>query len=147
MEITIIRADQSHASIINDIELQCFSDSYSLEQITNDLMDIDKNYIFVGYLDDKCIGYASYSVVVGEAELIRIAILPEYRKQGCGTKLLNDTYKIIDCIAEVVFLEVSEDNIGAIKMYTDFGFVPISTRKGYYKDGSNAIIMQKKRKV
>jgi ribosomal protein S18 acetylase RimI-like enzyme len=42
-----------------------------------------------------------------------------------------------------IFLEVSDKNIHAIKLYERNGYEKISVRKNYYSDGSDAIIMQK----
>jgi ribosomal protein S18 acetylase RimI-like enzyme len=42
-----------------------------------------------------------------------------------------------------IFLEVSEENIGAINLYNKLGFKVISERKGYY-NGIDAYVMEKK---
>ena len=41
------------------------------------------------------------------------------------------------------WLEVSGGNAAAIKLYQNLGFEEAGTRRGYYSDGSDALIMRK----
>ena len=43
-----------------------------------------------------------------------------------------------------LFLEVSQKNIIADKFYRKFDFFTVGIRKNYYKDGSNALLKEKK---
>ena len=43
-----------------------------------------------------------------------------------------------------LFLEVSHTNIAADKFYSRFDFCTVGIRKNYYKDGSNALLKEKK---
>ena len=43
-----------------------------------------------------------------------------------------------------LFLEVRESNLPAISLYEKYGFIKISQRKKYYKDGENADVMLKR---
>ncbi|WP_067138993.1 GNAT family N-acetyltransferase [Oceanivirga salmonicida] len=70
-------------------------------------------------------------------EIFEIAVLPKYRKQGIATKLIEKLPNNKD-----IFLEVNEENIGAVNLYKKNGFKEISRRKAYYKD-KTAIIMKK----
>ena len=45
---------------------------------------------------------------------------------------------------EKVFLEVRKSNIPAFSCYQKCGFVPIGIRKGYYGNGEDAIVMERK---
>ena len=141
--MVIKKAGYCDAGVIDNIERMCFEDCYSIKQIRSDLLNTSQYFIYLAYLDNLCIGYISYSVVASEAELLRIAVVPEYRAKGFGTKILQETYREILNVADKVFLEVSNRNVGARTMYKSFGFEEISVRNGYYKDGSDAIIMRK----
>ncbi|MBR0062659.1 MAG: ribosomal protein S18-alanine N-acetyltransferase [Oscillospiraceae bacterium] len=87
-------------------------------------------------------GYALGRLSFDEAELYRIAVLPEKRRNGVGGRLLDSF--ISACRgrgAEKIFLEVRSKNEPAIKLYESRGFALISVRKGYYGDDDALIYM------
>ena len=43
-----------------------------------------------------------------------------------------------------IFLEVSNTNITAEKFYSSFDFFTVGIRRNYYKDGSDALLKEKK---
>ena len=43
-----------------------------------------------------------------------------------------------------LFLEVSHTNIAAEKFYDSFDFSTVGIRRNYYKDGSDALLKEKK---
>ena len=96
-------------------------------------------------LDLPAAGYASYMILGGKsAELIRIAVDPNYRKKGFADLLLLESQKILEKkeIHEI-FLEVSDKNDPAIQLYRKHGYKLYRTRKEYYQDGSSALCMKK----
>ena len=86
-------------------------------------------------------GFALIRVVEDEAELLTIAVDPKWRGKGIGQALLKAVFEdLLMTPARKMFLEVSEENVPAIKLYQREGFATISSRKGYYPkaDGSQA---------
>lgn len=86
-------------------------------------------------------GFALIRVVGDEAELLTIAVDPKWRGKRIGQALLKAVFDdLLLSPARRMFLEVSEENEPAIKLYRREGFATISTRKGYYPkaDGSQA---------
>ena len=86
-------------------------------------------------------GFALIRVVADEAELLTIAVDPKWRCKRIGQALLAAAFDdLLMSPARRMFLEVSEENAPAIKLYQRQGFATISTRKGYYPkaDGSQA---------
>jgi len=86
-------------------------------------------------------GFALIRVVADESELLTIAVDPKWRGKGVGRALLRAGLDdLMHSPARRMFLEVSEENAPAIKLYQREGFTSISTRKGYYPkaDGSQA---------
>ena len=72
-------------------------------------------------------------VVAGEAELLTLAVAPQNRRRGLGTRLVSRfTYQARMRRAEQAFLEVAADNTPAIALYAHAGFAPTGRRKGYY---------------
>jgi ribosomal-protein-alanine N-acetyltransferase len=86
-------------------------------------------------------GFALIRIAADEAELLTIAVDPKWRGKRIGQALLKATFDdLMMSPARRMFLEVSEDNAPAIKLYGRAGFATISSRKGYYPkpDGSAA---------
>ena len=89
------------------------------------------------------VGYIAGWVILDEAEIINLAVLPDWRCRGIGLQLLLGL--ITDLQAEGVgrfFLDVREKNEAAIALYRRAGFSPVGRRDDYYADtGESAIIM------
>jgi ribosomal-protein-alanine N-acetyltransferase len=97
---------------------------------------------FASYLN----GYLLATMIDGEAEILSIGVRPDRQRQGVGKRLLQHFFEhgTSQKMARVV-LEVAEDNVPALGLYRDFGFVEFGRRKGYYKQGNwkiDAIMMK-----
>lgn len=93
-------------------------------------------------------GFALIQIAGPEAELLTIAVHPEARRSGQGTRLLNDALnaaKSAGC--EEMFLEVVDTNAPAIALYHAAGFTERAIRKDYYNGPngtkSSALILHK----
>ena len=100
--------------------------------------------IFAATQENNIVAYCIISELGDEAELINIATKQEFRKNGIAKNLL--TFAIDNTNASTYFLEVSTDNVAAIKLYNSVGFAEISRRKKYYGN-TDAIIMRKQKTV
>ena len=86
-------------------------------------------------------GFALIRIAADEAELLTIAVDPKWRGKRIGQALLRAAFDdLLMSPARRMFLEVSEENAPAIKLYGREGFSRVSSRKGYYPkpDGSAA---------
>ncbi len=106
-----------------------------------ELNDIDRLYSY--FYEEKTIGYLEVRVIDRVVDIININVLPEFRRKGIATALLNYMFKNEDY--DRIMLEVNEKNSAAIKLYTELGFKEISIRDRYYNNDS-AIIMEKLKK-
>ena len=91
------------------------------------------------------IGLCVVHVVLDEAQINFFAINHKYRKKGFGTYLMS--YLINECKklnVNKLFLEVSLSNSTAEKFYSRFEFSTVGIRRNYYKDGSDALLKEKK---
>ena len=96
-------------------------------------------------LSDFVIGIIVFHVVLDEAQINFFAINTKYRKKGFGTCLMNSFIK--ECRKlniNKLFLEVSHTNFAAEKFYSHFDFSTVGIRKNYYKNGSDALLKEKK---
>ena len=91
---------------------------------------------FASYLG----GYLLATIIDGEAEILSIGVTPDRQRQGVGKLLLQHFFEhgTSQNMTRVV-LEVAEDNVSALGLYSDFGFVEFGRRKGYYKHGNRKI--------
>lgn len=92
---------------------------------------------FLVYIDDRMvIGYLYYSDIYDRIEINQISVLPNYRRQGYGSELMNHLIRKNKNIS----LEVKCDNLPAIALYEKFGFKKVAVRKDYY-DGIDGNLM------
>ena len=92
-------------------------------------------------LQDKIVGFVTYSVNQDFAEIDDIFVIKEYRKNKIATSLLQDLIEKLKSKTQKIFLEVRESNLPAINLYQKFGFTKVSARKNYYNDGENALVL------
>ena len=126
---------------ISDIYNAIFSDKWSENSFQTMLKA--KNYFGYKFVSNKSIsGFILCREIINEIEVITFCVKQEYREQGIGKQLLSAISKYSNKKKSTIFLEVSEQNHIAIKLYTSLGYKKISIRKGYY-NGVDAIVMQK----
>ena len=97
--------------------------------------------------DGKVIGFCILQPVLDEANLLLMAVDPDFQGKGYGYKLLEESINLLKNSPVQIFLEVRESNVAAIALYEKAGFHQIDLRKNYYPnpDGSreHAVIMVK----
>ena len=86
------------------------------------------------FVDDKDRSFALFSTVLDEAEMLTVAVSPDYRRCGLGRDLLTVAEADLfgSGIAQV-HLEVAADNKAALALYEALGYQTIGVRKGYYQ--------------
>ena len=100
-------------------------------------------FITVAENEGKVVGYCIIYYVMDEAEIARIAISEDVRRQGVGNGLL---YYTCECCREKqierLLLDVRESNEGAIAFYQKYGFQTDGMRKHFYEmPKENAVLM------
>lgn len=75
--------------------------------------------------------------VVGEEELLLIAVSPQHRGKGAGRRLMQRFLAAAEQRgAQQVFLEMRDGNV-AENLYRSLGFTETGRRNGYYRSGTN----------
>ena len=96
-------------------------------------------------LENLIIGICVFHVILDEAQINYFVVEKKFRKKGFGTYLMK--YLIKECeklnITKLI-LEVSKSNVIAEKFYSRFDFYTVGIRRNYYKDGSDALLKEKK---
>ena len=91
------------------------------------------------------IGICVFQVVLDEAQINYFVVNKKFRERGLGSHLMS--YLIKKCKelnVSRLHLEVSQNNTKAEKFYNRFDFSTVGIRKNYYKDGSHALLKEKK---
>lgn len=104
-------------------------------QVSQFLADIENpnSYYLLMEKAGKLVGYLVFHVVLDEAEVINIAVLPAYKGKNVAQELLRQGLaKMAFLGVRIVFLEVRETNYSAIGLYQKVGFKEIGRRKAYY---------------
>ena len=96
-------------------------------------------------LSNSLIGICVFHVVLDEAQINFFAVNHKYRKKGYGSQLMRYLIKQCENLnINKLFLEVSQTNATAEKFYNRFDFSTVGIRRNYYKDGSDALLKEKK---
>ena len=101
--------------------------------------------VFGLLLSNFVIGICVLHVVLDEAQINFFVVNQKYRKKGFGTYLMSHLIKQCEKLnLNKLFLEVSHNNSIAEKFYSRFDFYTVGVRRNYYKDGSDALLKEKK---
>jgi [ribosomal protein S18]-alanine N-acetyltransferase len=94
---------------------------------------------------DQPAGFALGSCAGDEIDLLLIAVRPAWRRRATGSTLL---LRLLDGAcqqgASRAVLEVAAPNKTAIAFYESLGFTRCGSRKDYYQDGIDALLLEKK---
>ena len=96
-----------------------------------------KEGLLILFLDNSPKGYVRYKKIAGEIAIEKIFVRKNMRRVGLATKLLDE----LKGQNRNFVLEVRRDNKVAIALYCKQGFKKNRIRKGYYKDGTDALEM------
>lgn len=142
--MNIRKMSQSDLEQIVELEKMCFSDPWSLPMLEPELFNPLSLWL-VAVEGTQVIGYVGSQAVLDAADMMNLAVHPQYRRQGIAEKLVSALESQLD--GEKVYslaLEVRASNLPAIRLYEKLGFAPIGRRTGYYRNPKeDAIIMRK----
>jgi ribosomal-protein-alanine N-acetyltransferase len=83
-------------------------------------------------------------VAADEAEVLSLAVHPAQRRCGVGRLLLEEAAaEAARRGAAAVYLEVSDRNDAARRLYMSAGFEEVGRRLRYYDDGADALLMRR----
>lgn len=127
---------------IAKIEASSFAHPWSLEDLKQDFEENPFSRFLVLKEDGRIIAYVDLWVIFEQAQISRIAVLPEFRRQKKASELLKAA---IDAAreegVETLTLEVREGNHGARAFYEDAGFTLLHVAKNYYENREDALVM------
>ncbi|MGJ7036689.1 ribosomal protein S18-alanine N-acetyltransferase [Anoxybacillus eryuanensis] len=128
---------------IIEIEQRSFTLPWSRSSFYQELTNNPyARYIVMEY-DGQIIGYCGMWLVMDEAHITNIAVLPEFRGKKLGEALMKQAMELARKEgAQTMTLEVRVSNIVAQSLYRKLGFLNGGIRKRYYSDNQeDALVM------
>ena len=108
-------------------------------------LDNNNSLYFVAKEEKEIVGFVGTLINVDFTEITNIVVKKDFRKLGIGKmlleKIIEETKKINK---EMIYLEVNENNDGAINLYKKYRFEEVGRRKKYYNEKDDAILMNLK---
>jgi ribosomal-protein-alanine N-acetyltransferase len=91
-------------------------------------------------------GFILYRATVDEAEILSVAVAPEFRRRGVGRTLIEEALRHLYRVgARTLHLEVEDGNQAAISLYRRLEFRESGRRPAYFAQGrdrpSGALVM------
>ena len=140
----ITEMNAAHVLEVAALEKICFADPWSEMSIASELQSL-WSYWLVALEDDRVIGYVGSQSSIDEADIMNVAVHPDFRRQGIAEALIN---RLVADLKErdihALLLEVRVSNTPAITLYEKLGFSQVGRRKNYYHNPKeDALILRK----
>jgi ribosomal-protein-alanine N-acetyltransferase len=142
--IEITKMDEIHISAIAEIEKLCFSDPWSENSIAGELSSRLSHWL-VALEDGKLLGYIGSQSVLGESDMMNVAVHPDHRRRGIAQMLIGQLMQDLKQRDNLhLSLEVRATNAPAITLYEKLGFETVGRRPNYYRHPKeDALILRK----
>ena len=140
----ITKMGAQHVAQVAALEKLCFSDPWSEKSVGSELENPLSLWL-VAEEEGAVWGYVGSQTVMGETDMMNVAVHPDHRNQGIATAL------IVGLVEELrrqgshcLTLEVRASNETAIRVYERLGFTELGRRKNYYRNPrEDALILRK----
>ena len=135
---------QRHVPQVAELEKICFADPWSERSVASELENSLSCWL-VAMDGETLAGYVGSQTVLGETDMMNVAVRPDYRRQGIGENLIlaliaNLKARESHCLT----LEVRDSNASARALYEKLGFSEIGRRRNYYRNPKeDALILRK----
>jgi ribosomal protein S18 acetylase RimI-like enzyme len=103
---------------------------------------------FISMAEGRPVGFVMIGALPGDsdgetrAEVLAIAVAPEFQQRGIGDQLLQYAQQ---CVEEMnvakLFLHTAKENLAAQKLFLRNGYTPVAIKKGFYPSGQDALMM------
>lgn len=143
-EIRIIPMEEIHVPQIAAMEQAYFTDAWSENCVRSELINPLSLWL-VAMNAQTVVGYIGSQTVLGEADIMNVAVAEDHRRQGIARQLLNELQRRLAADgAYSLTLEVRVSNEAAIRLYHSLGYVQVGRRPNYYhKPKEDALILRK----
>lgn len=140
----LVSADDIEAILA--IEHESFTNPWTREMYLAELENRGVSFCFLAKgATGRIVGFCSVWRVLDELHINNLAVLPEFRRAGVATALLERALEHgVQSGALRATLEVRRSNEAARLLYERFGFTVAGIRRGYYtKPAEDALVLWK----
>ena len=140
----IIPMTDAHVDAVADLEAICFADPWSANSVASELTNPLSCWL-VALEADTVVGYIGSQTVMGETDMMNVAVHPDHRRKGIAVSLIHAlVQKLKECESHCLTLEVRASNAPAIALYEKLGFAEAGRRRNYYRNPKeDALILRK----
>ena len=140
----ITEMNASHVPQIAALEEICFAEPWSEQSIASELKST-WSYWLVALEADRVVGYVGSQSSIDEADVMNVAVHPDWRRQGIAEQLIETLIgELKNRGSKALMLEVRASNAPAIALYEKLGFRQVGLRKNYYRNPKeDALILRK----
>ena len=144
----ILPMNEYHVAQVAELEKLCFSDPWSENSVASELKNPLSLWL-IAEEDGVVCGYVGSQTVLGETDMMNIAVHPDCRRKGVASALITELIcRLKGQGSHILRLEVRESNAPAIALYKAMGFTQLGLRKNYYRNPKeNALILGKEWEV
>ena len=123
---------ESDLGSVAELEQEAFSDAWKKQSIL-DTLHQPQAFISVAEQEGVVVGYCIVYFALDEAEIARVAVKKNVRRQGIAHQLMDYTCKCCSKLGiQRLLLDVRESNLPARAFYQKYGFDEDGIRKGFY---------------
>ena len=148
MTVTVERlASPADLDGVLALEEASFNNPTSREWYEGELKRPEVCFIYVLRTPGRPVaGFCAFWLVIDQAHINNLAVLPELRGQGLGTQLLEAVIAEAAHLGAILLtLEVRQSNEPALRLYEKAGFYREGVRKNYYTNPiEDALILSRK---
>lgn len=140
----ILKMNETYVPGIAEIERLCFSDPWSENSIAGELTSRLSHWL-VAVEGEQVLGYIGSQSVLGQSDMMNVAVHPDHRRQGIAEALILALSADLMALGNnCLTLEVRASNAPAISLYEKLGFDRVGRRPNYYRHPKeDALIMRK----
>lgn len=142
-DLRLLPMRRKHLSRIVAIEGLSASHPWSRAAFARELVEPQARWV-VAEREGVILGFGGIRCIAGEAQLYELAVHPAARRDGVGRALMTALLARAEragCAR--MTLEVAQDNMAAIQLYTSAGFRRVGLRKDFYATGCDALLMER----
>jgi len=145
MNLSTIQLGIMHLSDCMDLDQKTFNGLWTKSQWKRELSDPKRICLGIIELETKkLLGLCSAWLIIDELHITFLAVHPIHQRKGIGKFLLSDLIKRSKSLQiNHIHLEVKDNNEDAKAFYKSMGFKTVGNRSNFYKDGSDALILNK----
>lgn len=125
-DLEFVELTDSSLKLINDLHLLFPHWKRSSVQKKLNATSQGKDKRFVAFSNSKVVAHirvvSGKSIHKHRAQLLSLVVIPQMRRKGIATKLVEFVIKSLSGKKSLLILEVDENNLAAIKLYKKLGF-------------------------